>query len=82
MIFEQGIIHFIVLLTLFCYPFKLFIKSKEKVAPILLPFLGAFSVGLVSLWHYGSVFRITNGVIFWGLYAQIIVLVQTKTLKN
>lgn len=82
MIFEQGIIHFILLIALFCYPFKLFFKSKEKLNPILLPFLGALAVGLVSLWHYGSVFRITNGVIFWGLYAQIIVLVQSKTSKQ
>uniref|UniRef100_UPI0040477746 hypothetical protein n=1 Tax=Algoriphagus sp. TaxID=1872435 RepID=UPI0040477746 len=81
-IFEQGIIHFIILLILFFYPYILFLKSKEKFAPIVLPFLGAFSVGLVSLWHYGSVFRITNGVIFWGLYAQIIVLFQIKNSIN
>lgn len=78
MIFEQGIIHFIVLMLLFCYPYKLFVRNRKKIQPIVLPFVAGFSVGLVSLWHYGSVFRITNGVIFWAMWAQAIVLIQNK----
>jgi len=76
--FEQGVFHFLILMTFLCYPYFIVIKKSKYIQPLLIPFLGAFSVGLLSLWHYGSLFRITNEIIFLIFFVQIIALLKNN----
>lgn len=73
MLFEYGIIHYLVIISLLLYPLNMLSKNKLIHNNIFyLPLIAVILVGIVSLWHYGSVLRITNTIIFWACYSKII----------
>lgn len=68
---ELGLIHWIVLISLLFYPATLFFSNKLRAyRQIAVPYIAAVLVGVLTLWHYGSVLRTTNIFVFFALYAQ------------
>ena len=81
MVFEQGIIHFLLILFILFYPLYLIYKNNIQITTIMLPLISALLVGILSLWHYGSVFRITNEVLFWAFYGILVSMIR-KTISK
>jgi hypothetical protein len=68
---EYGIVHTFVIYALLLYPVALFFSKKYRECRLdVLPYVAAVAVGVLSLWHYGSVMRTTNIFVFFALYAQ------------
>lgn len=68
---EYGIVHTIVIYAMLLYPAVLFFFRKYRECRLdVLPHVAAVTVGVLSLWHYGSVMRTTNIFVFFALYAQ------------
>lgn len=78
MVFEQGIIHFLLILFILFYPLYLIYKNKIKITTNMLPLIAALLVGILSLWHYGSLFRITNEVLFWAFYGILVSMIKKQ----
>lgn len=68
---EYGIFHYFVFISMLFYPAALFFFRKFRDSQIYaLPYAAAVAVGVLSLWHYGSVMRATNIFVFFALYSQ------------
>lgn len=68
---ELGLVHWIVFLILLVYPIGLFFSRQFKgCRHFVIPYVAVVFVGVLSLWHYGSVLRTTNIFVFFALYAQ------------
>ena len=65
-IFEKGIIPACFLFYILIYPFFVFLRTK---ALKLIPCLASISFAFISLVHYGSLFRVTNFVLFFIFYS-------------
>ena len=66
-----GIILFIPLFIMISYPLYLyFISNKQVRLEMWVPFV-AFLTGLITLWHYGSLFRSTTIFIFYAISSMI-----------
>jgi hypothetical protein len=71
MVLNFGILLFIPVFIILAYPIYLFIKSNKNArSKMWVPFV-AFCTGLISLWHYGSVFRSTNIFIFYAFSSMV-----------
>ena len=85
LLMQLGILTFIPLLSLLCFPFYLYYKSsKETRILIWVPVVTVF-VGILSLWHYGSLFRSTSVFLFYAFYSLAIkeyFLYQLKSKNN
>ena len=71
---ELGVIHFSVFMGLLMFPLLRFKNADREQRLNSLPYVLALVVGILSLWHYGSVLRTTNIFIFFAMYAQVLVL--------
>lgn len=65
---QLGLIHTLILLWILIYPGYRFAKSKQS-CPAALPSLAAVTFGVLSLLHYGSLFRVTSIFLFFALYS-------------
>lgn len=76
--FEYGILHYSIILYLLAYPiFASRVSHGSRVDAI--PYLLPIGVGVLSLWHYGSLLRTTNAFVFFALYAQSLVALNSRS---
>jgi hypothetical protein len=68
MLMEFGLITWIVIMIILIYPIWCYALNRSKNKQLALPYIAGIIVGVVSLWHYGSVLRITNIFVFFALY--------------
>lgn len=68
LIIEMGIFHAAILFFLLIYPIVFFIKKGGGQSQLLPPLFGII-FGILSLVHYGSLFRSTNVLVFFSMYA-------------
>ena len=78
---ELGIFHFALFLYVLLYPY-FFYRKQLLFNQDALPYVAAVLVGVLSLWHYGSLLRVTNAFIFLALYAQSFVLGGARVTPN
>ena len=72
MLMEFGIVTFIPLMLFFCYPIYIFlISNKEIRREMWVPFVTVLT-GLLTFWHYGSLFRSTSIFLFFAFYSMVI----------
>jgi len=72
MLTEFGIFNFITYMMLLCYPLYLFyISNKELRSRMFVPLTVVIS-GLLTLSHYGSLFRSTSIFLFFAFYSIVI----------
>lgn len=72
MAYSSGLFLLIISLLLMLYPVLCFLKSSRYARSMMLPATAAVAVGVLSLWHYGSVLRSTNIFLFYALFAMAI----------
>jgi hypothetical protein len=80
LILDMGIFSAVILFFLLIYPVFFFIK-KEGGQFQLLPPLAAILFGFLSLAHYGSLFRSTNVLVFYSMYALFFNRVKAGKLR-
>ena len=68
MAYHSGFFTWMITLLLILYPILCFAKSSRHKRKKMLPAVAAVAVGVLSLWHYGSVFRSTNIFLFYAMY--------------
>ena len=67
-----GIITIIPLLILLCFPFYIYIKALKPIKnEIWVPTITIFT-GIITLWHYASLFRSTSIFLFFAFYSMVI----------
>ena len=72
MLTRFGIVTFIPLISLLCYPIYIFFISKKEIRrEMWVPFV-TVCTGLLTLWHYGSLFRSTSIFLFFAFYSMTI----------
>jgi len=83
MLMEFGIITFIPFMMVLCFPVFLFFTNKNLRNEMWIPFI-TFITGLLTLLHYGSLFRSTSMFLFFAFYSMIIkkYLVGNVNTKN
>jgi hypothetical protein len=69
MLVEFGLITWIVIMIILIYPVWCYALNRSKDKQLALPYIVGIIVGVVSLWHYGSVLRTTNIFVFFALHA-------------
>jgi hypothetical protein len=69
MLMEFGLIAWIAIMIILIYPIWCYVLNRSKNKQLALPYIAAILVGVISLWHYGSVLRTTNIFVFFALYA-------------
>jgi len=79
MAYNSGLFTFIISLLLILYPVLCFFKSSRLTRKMMLPAVTAVGVGVLSLWHYGSVFRSTNIFLFYTMFA---IAIQNKVRNH
>jgi hypothetical protein len=68
-LFELGFIHFLLIMSLVLYPTLNLIKNNIKFERLRFSYVYSTLTGVVSLWHYGSLFSITNIVVFYAIFS-------------
>jgi len=85
LLMHLGILTFVPLLSLLCFPFYLYYKSSDETRILIwVPVVTVF-VAILSLWHYGSLFRSTSVFLFYAFYSLVIkeyFLYQLKSKNN
>lgn len=76
MAYNSGFFVLVISLLLMLQPVFSFFKSSRLTRKMMLPAVAAVSVGILSLWHYGSVLRSTNIFLFYTMFA---IAIQNKT---
>lgn len=72
MLMDFGLVTFIPLMMVLCFPIYLyFISNKELRNEMWIPFV-TVCTGLLTLWHYGSLFRSTSIFLFFAFYSMAI----------
>jgi len=72
MITYLGIITIIPLLSLICYPFYIYLNSNQVIKEKMwVPIITLFT-GIITLWHYASLFRSTSIFLFFAFYSMVI----------
>lgn len=69
MAYHSGFFVLMMSLLLMLYPVLCFLKSPKHTRKMMLPATVAVGVGVLSLWHYGSVIRSTNIFLFYTMFA-------------
>jgi len=69
MAYGSGLLVLIISLSLMLYPVLCFFKASRLARKMMLPAVAAVGVGVLSLWHYGSVIRSTNIFLFYAMFA-------------
>jgi hypothetical protein len=68
---ELGVLHAMFFYYVLLYPVVLFFSKQYRAHRYLaVPYVAAVLVGVVSTWHFGSIFRATNLFVFFALYAH------------
>lgn len=75
MAYSSGLFVLMISLLLMLYPVLCFFKSSGHTRKMMLPATVAVGVGVLSLWHYGSVIRSTNIFLFYTMFA---IAIQNK----
>jgi hypothetical protein len=70
--YNSGIFLFVVIMSVLLFPAVLFIKSDRFTRQRMFPYLVAVLAGLMTLIHYGSIFRSTNIILFYSFYGMAI----------
>jgi len=71
MLMEFGIVTFIPLMMVLCFPIYLyFISNKELRNEMWVPYVTVLT-GLLTLWHYGSLFRSTSIFLFFAFSSMV-----------
>ena len=82
---QTGIIHTFILLGILVFPVYRFLKIKPRCMRSL-PSLAGVSFGVLSLLHYGSLFRVTSIFLFFALYAvcltELLACAQSPTAAS
>lgn len=79
---EFGVFNYFVFLSMLFYPAAIFLFGKFRGRELLvLPYVAAVMVGVLSLWHYGSVMRATNIFVFFALYSQALRIHQSPPAR-
>jgi len=72
MLTNFGLVTMIPLISLLCYPIYIFLISKKEIKrEMWIPFV-TVCTGLLTLWHYGSLFRSTSVFLFFAFYSMVI----------
>jgi hypothetical protein len=82
MLMEFGLIAWIVIMIILIYPIWCYALNPSKNKQLALPYIAGIIVGVVSLWHYGSVLRITNIFVFFALYACALKIFANERLNK
>ncbi|MCS6765345.1 MAG: hypothetical protein MO847_02460 [Candidatus Protistobacter heckmanni] len=81
--FEYGLFSTIVFYSILIFPIILWIVSKDgDWRREKLPYVAAVSVGFITLWHYTSLLKTTNIVIFLALYSQTLTIVRPQHIGS
>jgi len=67
--FIFGFFSSLIFLLLLLYPVLCFFKGSRLTRKMMLPSVAAVGVGVLSLWHYGSVLRSTSIFLFYAMFA-------------
>lgn len=79
MAYSSGLFILIISLLLMLYPVLCFFKSSRHTRKMMLPAVAAVAVGVLSLWHYGSLLRSTNIFLFYTMFA---IAIQNKVRNH
>ena len=80
-VLQFGFIRALILFSLMLYPIAIFASNPYKLIRSL-PYVAALFFGFFSLLHYGSLFRVTNIVVYLIFYSMFIQhILTTKNTK-
>ena len=79
MAYSSGLFILTISLLLMLYPVRYFFKSSGYARKMMLPATAAVGVGVLSLWHYGSVIRSSNVFLFYAMFA---IAIQNKVRND
>jgi len=79
MAYSSGLLIWIISLLLMTYPVLCFFKGSRHTRKMMLPSATAVGVGVLSLWHYGSLLRSTNIFLFYAMFA---IAIQNKIRRS
>lgn len=79
MAYTSGLFILMISLLLMLYPVLCFFKSSRHTRKMMLPAVAAVAVGVLSLWHYGSLLRSTNIFLFYTMFA---IAIQNKARNH
>ena len=82
MAYNSGFFVLMMSLLLMLYPVLCFFKSPKHTRERMLPATIAVGVGVLSLWHYGSVLRSTSIFLFYAMFAIAIKNINCCRLTN
>ena len=72
MLMNFGLFPMIPLISLLCYPIYIFLISKKEIKREMWIPIVTVCTGLLTLWHYGSLFRSTSVFLFFAIYSMVI----------
>ncbi len=81
MLMELGVLSFLTLITILFYPIWRYFFAGENKRKLSFPYIVSLFVGVISLWHYGSVLRTTNIFVLFAIYAQGLNKLAANRLK-
>jgi hypothetical protein len=82
-IFEYGILHASIFHLFLFAPVIIYIINRANLNKMdIFPYVIAIFVGFLSLWHYGSILRTTNILIFFSMYGQVIRMDAKAKFQN
>ena len=67
-----GLFTMIPLILILCYPIYIFLISKKEIKREMWVPIVTVCTGLLTLWHYGSLFRSTSIFLFFAFYSMVI----------
>ena len=81
--FQSGLLLFFVTSTIWFFPLILFLRTDESTKQKMFPYIASIAAGLLTLLHYGTLFRTTNIVLFYAFFGMSIRLyVLSKNYKH
>jgi len=72
MVYTSGIIGYILTIAILFLPLFLYINSNRFTKNQMFPFLVPLLAGILTLWHYGSLIRAPNILLFFAIYGTCI----------
>ena len=72
MLTNFGLVTMIPLILFLCYPIYIFLISKKEIKREMWIPIVTVCTGLLTLLHYGSLFRSTSIFLFFALYSMVI----------
>jgi len=82
MLMEFGIVTFILLMMVLCFPIYIYFISNKKLRnEMWIPFV-TVCTGILTLWHYGSLLRSTSIFLFFAFYSMVIKKYSAITINT